>query len=146
MKFFQLFGVFARRPLAVAELSRQLPIYAYPTLHVVDLAMSKKSRSFWRATNHRGVFVPAGRGTMSNLACSRVIFSESADDPREDWGRESMYLPLPSDIDEFALLTAQEEEHLAAEFQPQFLMYRLRHLHLVHQSVFASSRPRLPGF
>lgn len=146
MRFFQLFGVFGRRPLAVAELSRQLPICAYPTLLVVDLAMSKKSRSFWRATNHRGVFVPSGRGTVSNVACAKVVFSQTADDPREDWGRESMFLPLSPNAAEFPLLTAQEADQLAAEFQPQFLMYRLRHLHLVHQSVFASNRPRLAGF
>jgi hypothetical protein len=146
MRLFQLFGIFCRRPITVAELNRQLPICAHPTLLVVDLVMSEKSRSFWRATNHRSVFVAAGRGAVSNLACAKVIFSETGDDSREDWGRESMYLRLSPDTNELPPLTAPEEEWLAAEFQPQFLMYRLRHLHLVHQSVFASSRPRLPGF
>ena len=108
--------------------------------------MSKKGRSFWRATNHRSVFVPAGRGTVSNLACSKVIFSETGDDSRENWGRESMYLRLSPDTNEPPPLTALEEDLLAAEFQPQFLMYRLHHLHWVHQSVSISGLPRLPGF
>jgi hypothetical protein len=57
-----------------------------------------------------------------------------------------MYLRLSPDTNEPPPLTALEEDLLAAEFQPQFLMYRLHHLHLVHQSVFVSGLPRLPGF
>ena len=145
MRLLQLFGIFCRRRLTVAGFSRHLPIYMHPTLLVVDLEMSKKGRSFWRATNHRSVFVPAGRGTVTNLACSKIIFSETADDSRERWGRESMYLRLSPDTNEPPPLTALEEDLLAAEFQPQFLMYRLRHLLLVQQSV-VSGPPRLPGF
>ena len=146
MILLQVFGIFCRRPLTVAQLSPQLPIFVRPTLLLVDLAMSKKGRSFWRAANHRSVFVPAGRGTVSNLACSKIIFSETAGDSRERWGRESMYLRLSPDTNGPSPLTALEEGLLAAEFQPQLLMYRLRHLDLVHQSVFVSGLPRLPGF
>jgi len=146
MRFFRLFGIFCRRPLAIAEFSRHLPINAYPTLLVVDLAMSKKGRSFWRATNDHNIFVPAGRGMVRNLACTKVIFSEAAASSREDWGREAMYFPLPLATNALPVLTETEEELLATEFQAQFLMYRLHHLLPVYQSMFAPTRPRLPGF
>jgi hypothetical protein len=106
----------------------------------------EKSRGFWRATNHRGVFVPSGRGIVSNLACAKVIFSETGDGSRQDWGQESMYFPLSPEDGELPPLTAKQEDDMAAEFQPEFLMYRLRHLHFVNQDMFTSTRPRLLGF
>jgi hypothetical protein len=56
MRLLQLFGIFCRRRLTVAGFSRQLPIHLHPTLLLVELAMSKKGRSFWRAT--KGMAVP----------------------------------------------------------------------------------------
>jgi hypothetical protein len=144
MKLFRLFHALSRRPLVVAELSLSLPLILCLTLLVNDLALSARAGGRWRSSNYRGTFIPGARGTMRNIACTKIIFCET-EAAREVWGPEALHIALLPTNEKLRSLTEQEEAELAAEYQPQFLMFRLRNLSLMHQSV-ASCQPRSGGF
>jgi hypothetical protein len=145
MKLFRLFHALCRRSLVVAELSLSLPLFLSPTLLVNVPAMSASAGGRWRASNYRGAFVPGPRGTLRNIACSKIIFCET-ETAREVWGPEATHIALLPTSQELPALTEAEEAQLAAEYQPQFLMFRLRNLFSMRQSVLSSCPPRSPGF
>jgi hypothetical protein len=107
--------------------------------------MSASAGGRWRASNYRGAFVPGPRGTLRNIACSKIIFCET-ETAREVWGPEATHIALLPTSQELPALTEAEEAQLAAEYQPQFLMFRLRNLFSMRQSVLSSCPPRSPGF
>jgi hypothetical protein len=142
MKLLRLFAPLCRRSLIVAELSRQLPIFLRPTLLLNDPRLTVKVLASWRASNYHGVYATGSGGVLRDLACSKAVFSEMGD--AEGWGDEAMRLTLLPTAREFPPLTHQDQVQIAAEFQPQLLMYRLRHLRPVPQS--GSRRPSSAGF
>jgi len=144
MNLFRLFAPLCRRSLGVAELSRRLPIFLGPTLLVNDPGLSDKAVASWRAANFRGVHVSGNGGALLNLFGAKAIFSlgETAD----SWGDDAMHLTLLPTDNEFPPLTEQEQGEIAAKFQPQLLMYRLRHLQQVPQSANPSRQPASAGF
>jgi hypothetical protein len=82
---------------------------------------------------------------VRNIACSKIIFCET-EAAREVWGPESMHIALLPTSQELPALTEAEEAQLAAEYQPQFLLFRLRNLFSMCQPVLSSCSPRPAGF
>jgi hypothetical protein len=145
MSLFRLLAPLCRLSLVVAELRRQLPIYLRPTLLVSDPGLTIKVQAAWRASNFHGVYVPANGGMLRSLACAKAVFSEMGD-AADSWGAAAMYLTLLPTANDFPPLTEQEQAKIAAEFQPQLLMWRLRHLHQEAQSGAASCQPEFASF
>jgi hypothetical protein len=145
MKLFRLLHVLCRRPLMVAALSANLPFYLHPTLLINVPRMSARAGDFWRASNFRGTFIPGPNGTMRNIACAKIIFCET-EAARRAWAPEALFIALPPTCREFASLSEVEEARLAAEYQPQLLLFRLRNLSLMNQSHGSSRPPTFAGF
>jgi hypothetical protein len=144
MKLFRLLHALCRRPFVLAELSRSLPLTLSPTLLINDQALSARAAGRWRTSNYHGAFIPGARGTMRNIACAKIIFCES-EGAREFWGPEALHIALLPTGEKLPPLTEQDEAQLAGEYQRQFLMFRLRNLSLMHQSVLSSAQPRSAG-
>ena len=125
VNLFRMLHSLCRRPLMVAELSPRLPIFLHPTLLVDDPKLSPKACAFWRAPNLPGVVVPAAGSRVCELACSKAVRLQPEDSP-DTWGEEAMHLVLPPT--EFPPLSDRLLANIAAEFQPQLEMYRLRRL------------------
>ena len=125
-------------------LNTSLPFYLHPTLLVNVPSVSTRVGSFWRASNYRGAVIPGPRGTMRSLACAKIIFCET-EAARIAWGPEALHIALLPTSQDFPSLSELEETQLAAEYQPQLLMFRLRTLSSQYQSD-PSSPPSFPGF
>ena len=125
VNLFRMFRSLCRRPLMVAELSRRLPIFLHPTLLVDDPKLSAKACAFWCAANLPGAVVSATGNRVCELACSKAVRLQPEDSP-DAWGDEAMHLVLPPT--EFPPLSDRLLASIAAEFQPQLEMYRLRRL------------------
>jgi hypothetical protein len=119
----KLFGSLCRRALLVAELSRRLPHFLHPTLIVSDPNLSAKAVAFWRAASCSGTFVAGAGSTLCELSCPKAVVLQPGDSPQA-WGEEAMFLTLPHF--ESARLSNQVLANIAAEFQPQLEMFRLR--------------------
>jgi hypothetical protein len=145
MRLFQLLHALCRRPLIAAELSLSLPLILCPTLLVNIPAISTRAASLWRASNYRRAFIPGVRGTMRNVACAKIVFCET-EAARDVWGPEAMNIALLPTVQELPALTQHKEGELAAEYQSQFLRFRLRSLHLVHKSGATALQPKFVGF
>jgi hypothetical protein len=129
---FRLFGALCRRPLPVAELSRRLPFFLSPTLLINDPGLSAKACASWRAANSHGLYVAGPGSTVSSLCCAKAVVLQPGDSP-QIWGEDAMLLMLqPTDS---TPLNNQALANIAAEFQPQLLTFRLRHLSGVDQFV-----------
>jgi hypothetical protein len=136
LNLFRMFHSLCRRPLMVAELSRRLPIFLHPTLLVDDPKLSPKACSFWRAASVPGVIVPVTESRVCELACSKAVRLQP-EDSLDAWGEEAMHLVLPPT--EFPPLSDHLLASIAAEFQPQLEMHRLRRLSGKEKSAFPSS-------
>jgi hypothetical protein len=143
MKLFRLLHALCRLPLVVAELSRNLPLMFHPTL-LVTAPISAKAAELWRASNYRDAFISGARGTVRNISCAKIIFCETPA-AREVWGPEAMHITLLPTNQKLPGLTEQDEAAIAAEYQPQLLMFRLQNLVLMHPSITASCRPTAAG-
>ena len=137
---FRLLRALCRHPLMVAEFSRRLPFFLTPTFLIYDPGLSPKRQASWRACNHRGFFVPLNGNTLGNLASAKAVFSENKDSA-DAWGPEALRLNLRPTMEPVPELTEFEEQQLAARFQPQLLMHRLRNLPLIQQSGSATCKP-----
>ena len=133
----RLLRALCRHPLMLAEFNRRLPFFLTPTFLIFDPGLSPKRQASWRACNYRGFFVPLNGNTLGNLASSKAVFAEN-EDSRDAWGPEALRLNLLPTTESVPDLTAYEEQQLAARFQPQLLMYRLRNLPLIQQSASAT--------
>jgi hypothetical protein len=143
MRLFRMFHVFCRRALVVAQLSPRLPLFIHPTLLINASPISAAAGAFWRATNYPHVVVPGPRGTMCNIACAKIIFCEREGAGRA-WAPEAIHIGLVPTSQELPSLTELEEAQLAARYQPQLLMFRLRNLSSMSDG--ASSQPTFVGF
>lgn len=124
-KFFRLSGPLVRRALQVAELSRRLPLFLHPTLMVDDPTLSDKARAFWVSASRQGMFVAGAGDTVRELGCAKAVLLRP-EDPHDAWGEDVMHLVLPRA--ELPALSNELLTRIAAEFQPQLEMFRLRHL------------------
>jgi hypothetical protein len=120
-----LFGSLCRRGLPVAELSRRLPFSLNPTLLINDPRLSAKTCASWQAANCHGLYVPGAGSTVRSLCCSKAVVLQLGDSPQV-WGDEAMFLMFPPA--DSAALSSRMLANIAAEFQPQLEMFRLRHL------------------
>jgi hypothetical protein len=137
----RLFGSLCRRALPVAELSRGLPFSLNPTLLINDPRLSAKACASWQAANCHGLYVAGAGSTVRSLCCSKAVVLQPGDSPQV-WGEEAMFLMLPPT--DSAPLTSQMLTNIAAEFQPQLEMFRLRRLSGADQ--FVSTRHPLSRF
>ena len=119
----RLLHVFCRRAFVTAELSRRLPFWLHPSLVLTNPRLSAQAAAFWRALNFPDVYLPDSRGEVCNIACTRIIFCDSAES-RAAWGSESLSIPLlpAGPIPPF---TRREEDALTDECQQQLLQLRL---------------------
>jgi hypothetical protein len=145
MKLFRMFHVFARRPLMVAQLSPRLPLLFHPTLLINASPISASEGQFWRTSNYSRAFIPGPRGTMCNIACSKLIFCERESAGRA-WAPEAIHIGLVPTRQELPSLTELKEAQLAGEYHPQLLMFRLRNLSLAYQSDGSSRQSTFVGF
>jgi len=122
---FQLLWVLCRRGLLVAQLKPALPFFLRPTAIVTNPMLSIKDRNFWHASSYPGVGVCGPRGTLSELACPKIVMLRPGDPP-DVWGENSLLVPLPAKAP--LPLSSNELAYLAAEYQPQLELYRLRRL------------------
>ena len=86
---------------------------------------------------------PGAQCTISLAA--KIIFCET-EGARRALGAGSVAHCAAAHQKELPPLTEQDEAQIAAEYQPQFLMFRLRNLSLMHQSVLSCCQPRSAGF
>jgi hypothetical protein len=145
MKLFRLLHLLCRRPIMSAALNTSLPFFFRPTLLLNIPRVSTSVGGFWRASNYRGAVVPGPQGTVRNVGCAKVVFCET-EAARRAWAPEAVHIPLLPTSQEFPSLSELEEAQLAAEYQPQLLMFRLRNLSLMYQSDVSSCRPSFAGF
>ena len=138
MKLFRLLHALCRHPLVVAELTRSLPVMWHPTL-LVSAPISAKVAELWRASNYRDAFISGARGAVRNISCAKILFCETPA-TREVWGPEAMQITLLPVTHRLPALTEQDAADLAAEYQPQLLMFRLQNLALMHPSITTSCR------
>ncbi len=137
----RLFGSLCRRALPVAELSRRLPFFLNPTLLINDPRLSAKECVSWQAANCHGLYIAGPGSSVTSLCCSKAVVLQPGDSPQV-WGEEAMLLILPPT--DSAPLTNQMLTNIAAEFQPQLEMFRLRRLSGADQ--FVSTRHPLSRF
>jgi len=148
MKLFRLFHIVCRRPLMIAQLSANLPLFLRPTLLINVPRVTARMGEFWKASNYRGTVIPGPRGTMYNIACAKIIYCASEALGRV-WAPEAIHIALPPTSQEFPSLTELEEAQLAAEYQPQLLMFRLRSLSSSRQPILSAPQStfgRLGGY
>jgi hypothetical protein len=141
-----MFSVVVRswwRSLARAFLS--LCVRMRPTSLINVSPISASQGGFWRASNYRGTVIPGFRGTMRNIACAKIIFCEK-ESAGKAWAPEAIHIGLVPTSQEFPPLTELEEAQLAAKYQPQLLMFRLRNLSLMYQCDESSGQPALIEF
>jgi hypothetical protein len=119
----RFFSALCRRALLTAELSRKLPLHVAPTLIVNDPLLEEETCDVWRAASCRGVFVAGERSTVFSIRCPKAVVLQ-ADKAPGLWGPEAMHLILPHA--ELPPLDDRRLAEVAAEFQPQLEMFRLR--------------------
>ena len=121
----RMFTALCRRALLVAELSRRLPFLLRPTLLVNDpvLSESEVDCAFWRTAGCDGMFVAGTENTVCSLRCAKAVVLRGDESPAM-WGSEAMFVILPHS--ELPSLSDQLLADIAAEFQPQLEMFRLR--------------------
>jgi hypothetical protein len=142
MKLFRLFHVVGRRAFMVAQLSTNLPLFLRPTLLINVPRVTPRTGEFWTASNYRGTVIPGSRGTMCNISCSKIIYCATEAAGRV-WAPEAIHIALPPMSQEFPSLTELEEAQLAAEYQPQLLMFRLRNLSSSRQPILSAPQSTL---
>lgn len=121
----RLFGALCRRGLVVAKMNPRLPFCLRPTLIANDPTLDEDSCDFWRAASCHGLFVAGAGSTLSALECTKIVVLQP-DQGLGLWGPEAMFLPLPpADVPP---LSDRLLADIAAEFQPQLEMFRLRML------------------
>jgi len=129
MALFRFFRALCRRAIAITRLSEEL-LFVRPTLLVVDAELSEKALASWRDSNYQNVYVPKAGGSLRQLSSSKALSSATGDFGW--WGEEALNIVLLPD----AMIPAEADlEAIAAEFQPQFELCRLRHLQARAQPV-----------
>jgi hypothetical protein len=121
---FRLLSTVARRAITVADLSLQLPIDFRPTILLIE--SGQKVLASWRACSYHSVYLPAKGGALQELVCSKAIYSET-DHAVGWWGEEASHIVLLP-TNQLPALTEDDLNSIAAEFQPQLQLYRLRRL------------------
>jgi hypothetical protein len=145
MKLFRLFHALCRHSLVVAELS--LSLSPVPVSDVIGQCPSNVSER-WGSLASVELSRRLRSGAPGHTAQYRLQQDHFLRDRNRagSLGPEAMHIALLPTSQELPALTEAEEAQLAAEYQPQFLMFRLRNLFSMRQSVLSSCPPRSPGF
>lgn len=126
-----------RKSLMVSELTRFLPFSLQPTLIAYAPILSTKHQAWWRASNHVGVFVPEGGGKFRNFTCAKAVYAGDQEDSPDGWGPDALRLKLLPTLQPLRKWSESEEQELAALYQPQLLMFRLRNFPRVQEAMSA---------
>lgn len=128
IRFFRFLRALCRRAIIVPDFSMRLPIDLSPTLLLVSVGLSKKARAFRRVSGFNGVYVPGHGGALQEPACPKAIYYENEDDDEADLESDEALRLVLLPIAGLPTLTDIELEAMAAQFQPQLELYRLRRL------------------
>jgi len=140
--FFRLLACLTRHPLILAGIEREtlrsLPMQVCPTLLINQPDISPRVLDFLRNSNYRDIVVPGPGGSVCAIAGSKAIFlgTNAAEN-------SCFHLSLPAAQSCRSPLTRFDCCHIADDFQPQLLMYRLRYCSKVSQNT--ASTPMLAG-
>jgi hypothetical protein len=140
--FFRLLACLTRHALILAgverETLRSLPMQVCPTLLINQPEISPRVLEFFRNSNYRDIVVPGPGGSVCAIAGSKAIFlgTNAAENT-------CFHISLPAAQSCRSPLTDCDCHHIANEFQPQLLMYKLRYFSRVFQNT--ASTPMLAG-
>ncbi len=146
MVLFRLLACLTRHPLMLAGIQRAtlgfLPMHVNPTLLINQPDISPRILEFWQTANYRDVVVPGPRGDVRAIAGSKAVFLATSG---SGYGGFPFRICLPAAQSRSSLLTDFAACHIAEEFQPKLLMYRLRHFRRVRDAQTSPTTSRLPG-
>jgi hypothetical protein len=117
---------------------RSLPMQVHPTLLINQPDISPRVLGLFRASNYRQFVVPARRGGVSTIAGSKAIFLGM--NASEHTG---FRISLPAAQSRSLFPTESDCDQVAAELQPQLLMYRLRYRQKVYE--ISALLPKAPS-
>lgn len=134
----RLLSVLCRRALMLADASPSTlcsaPIHLAPTFFFDEANLSDRFLKFLYSTNTRGNVAFRNQRMLDVFSAKVVCSQEPLVDPL--LGSQALQVVLEPTCGDLPVLAPEVVEQIAAEFQPQFLMYRLKN----HRQA------RTPGF
>lgn len=127
LALFRVLRPLCRRAIILTTFSTNLPFEFQLTLMVVDANSPKKSANTWRAGNFRDVYVPTTGGKLTQLICSKAIYTGpvALDEP---WTENGFFISVPA-LADTPSINSLEITELAEALQPQLQFFRLRLLY-----------------
>jgi hypothetical protein len=133
----RLLGCICRRPLMLAEVTpgglRSLPMQFSFTLLINEHGLRPNLQRLLRASSYRGLHLPGNRGSVVDLYGPKALLWES-DVANDNLGDGVIQISLPPSSSQWPALDEQRQQEIANEFQPCFLMYRLKNWAKVRES------------
>jgi hypothetical protein len=146
VKLFLLLKCLVRRPLLLTELSpagfASVVTTLRPTVLINQPQLSPRVRGFWRCSNFSGLVVPGSGGVVRDVSCAKALFVERQVTP-DPWSEATIHIALLPTRDALPLLDPRTQNLIAEEFLPKLLLYRLRTVPKVQESI-KSKVPSVP--
>lgn len=119
----QILGCLVRRPLHLAEFTRQglcsLPMELLPTFLINGEKISSATLELLRASSHRNAFIP-WRAGLINIFCPKAMYcGETVEDTILD--DTALHINLTTSSGQLPILDEQFCDKAAREFQSKFL-------------------------
>jgi hypothetical protein len=128
MTLFKLFSCVSRRALRLAGISRAalaaLPMHLRPTLLINQPDLARGMSHLLRASNHRGLCVPAKGGAIQDWVGSKAVFLGMESNPNP-WSGVALWVSLPPAQPGLDVLDEQTMTQIALHFLPRFMGFRL---------------------
>lgn len=140
---FRLLSCLCRRSLVLADINRAAFLslaLLQPTLLINQPCSVPKFWNLLGTSNHRGVYVVGNGGRVYNLVGAKAVFRGMADTGSD----EVIHVAVPAPR-ELPPLHQHLETEIASRFQSQFLMYRLRNFHKLHEFGAAANHLNFPN-
>jgi hypothetical protein len=136
-QLFRLLSCLYRRPLLLGDMSvarlYSFPLELRPSLFLERYEFSRQVDKLLCALNIQGAYVPH-KGKLVNLSAARVVCSE---EPHNDGAVGSeINIPVTPAHQPLPIMDRFVQEHIAEEFQPKLLMYRLKNYRQVVKSEY----------
>jgi hypothetical protein len=147
VRLFLLLKCLVRRGLLLTEINRSgfcsLVTPLHPTLLINQPGLPLEVRAFFRASNFPGLVVPGGGGVVGDVSGSKAVFV-GTDVTTDPWSEATIHIALLPTRDALPLLDARTQNRIAEEFLPKLLLYRLRNVPKVQESI-KSKVPSVPN-
>jgi hypothetical protein len=139
--YFRLMRCVARRALILCDLCsfRKLPMIYRPTLLLNQAHPSRRMIDLLCDSNYQGVLINGTGNSIIDGSCSKALFLGNNGVSSTRWVQGSIPIYLPPTCARLDQLNARILSEIANEFQPYFLMYRLRYAARVRNGAAASS-------